>query len=272
LISRRSSTWIGSVPADDAGASGIRTGPINLPREGGAVAFTTTQWSVVLEAQGRSPAAQEALEKLCRTYWPPVYGFLRRQGFRLEAEDLTQGFFALLLERRDLDAVRREKGRLRSYLLTSLKHYLASERRRAMAIKRGKGQRPLSLEELGATERIEMEPADVLSADRLYERRWASTLMEQVLRRLKDEYCTAGNAALFDRQKPWWLLGDLGPTNGHALCAQDSRGNVIWPGGTQTPRVQFCDAPLSFAAVKGFKGAFQTQISDHASISQDPVQ
>jgi DNA-directed RNA polymerase specialized sigma24 family protein len=97
-----------------------------------------------------------------------------------------------------IDAVRKEKGRLRSYLLTSLKHFLASEQRHAMAAKRGKGQRLVSLEELRANEQIEMEPADHLSADRLYERRWASTLMDQVLRRLKDEYRTAGHADLFD--------------------------------------------------------------------------
>jgi len=102
-----------------------------------------------LEAQGRSPAAEAALEKLCRTYWRPIYGFVRRQGVGTEeAKDLTQSFFALLLERRDLDAVRREKGRLRSYLLTSVKHFLASEQRRAMAIKRGKGQRLVPLEEV----------------------------------------------------------------------------------------------------------------------------
>src|SRR5438128_12564281 len=92
--------------------------------QGGAVAFATTQWSVVLAAQGESPAAQEALEKLCRTYWRPIFAFVRREGVEADdAEDLTQGFFALLLERRDLDAVRKEKGRLRSYLLTSLKHF-----------------------------------------------------------------------------------------------------------------------------------------------------
>jgi RNA polymerase sigma-70 factor (ECF subfamily) len=167
--------------------------------ENSAVVFATTHWSIVLEAQGESPAAQDALEKLCRTYWRPVYGFIRRQGVGLEeAEDLTQGFFALLLERRDLDAVRREKGRLRSYLLTSVKHFLASEQRRAMAVKRGKGQRVVALDGLSATERAEIEPADSVSADRLYERRWASTLMEQILRRLKDEYRATGNDALFD--------------------------------------------------------------------------
>src|SRR5437764_15173676 len=108
--------------------------PIGLSRENGAAVFATTHWSVVLESQGASPAAQDALEKLCRAYWRPVYGFIRRQGVGIEeAEDFTQGFFALLLERRDLDAVRKEKGRLRSYLLTSLKHFLTNERKRPMA-------------------------------------------------------------------------------------------------------------------------------------------
>ena len=104
--------------------------------QGEVAPFTTTHWSVVLEAQGDSPAAREALEKLCRTYWRPIYSFLRRQGIGpAEAEDLTQGFFALLLERKDLDTVRKEKGRLRSYLIVSLKNFLADESRHAMAIK-----------------------------------------------------------------------------------------------------------------------------------------
>ena len=168
----------------------------------GGIAFTTTHWSVVLEAQGQSPTAQEALERLCRTYWQPVFGFIRRQGARQEeAEDLTQGFFSLLLERRDFDAVRKEKGRLRSYLLTSVKHFLASEHRRATAAKRGKGQRLIPLEELSAGGQGEIEPADPVTAERLYERRWALTLMEQVLRRLKDEYSAAGNTTLFDSLK-----------------------------------------------------------------------
>src|SRR5439155_17998889 len=131
-----------------------------------------THWSVVLTAQGESPAAQEALEKLCRTYWRPIYGFVRRQGAgREEAEDFTQGFFALLLERRDLDAVRKAKGRLRSYLLTSLKHFIANAQRRAMTIKRGEGRALVPLEELLLRERADLEPADTLSADRIYERR-----------------------------------------------------------------------------------------------------
>ncbi|HEY2912089.1 MAG TPA: hypothetical protein VGK21_01905 [Candidatus Angelobacter sp.] len=167
--------------------------------QNGAVAFATTHWTVVLLAQGDSPAAQEALEKLCRSYWRPIYGFLRRQGIAPEeAEDITQGFFALLLERKDLSTVRKEKGRLRSYLLVSVKNFLADERRHSMAIKRGKGERPIPLEELSADERSEMEPADPVTPEMTYERRWASTVLERALSRLQDEYAGTRNAALFD--------------------------------------------------------------------------
>lgn len=166
---------------------------------GGPAAFTTTHWSVVLAAQSQSPAADKALEKLCRTYWWPLYGFVRRNGYRPEeAQDLTQGFFALLLERRDLDAVRREKGRLRSYLLVSLKNFLAKARRRELTLKRGEGRALVPLDELLARERADVEPADSLTPDRIYERRWALTLLDQVLTHLESEYRSMGNAKLFD--------------------------------------------------------------------------
>jgi RNA polymerase sigma factor (sigma-70 family) len=168
----------------------------------GPVAFTTTHWSVVLEAQGESPAAQKALEKLCRTYWRPIYAFVRRQGAGAEdAEDLTQGFFALLLERKDLNTVRKEKGRLRSYLLTSVKNFLADEARHAMAVKRGKGQRLIPFDEIREREGIELERSDRLTADQIYERRWAFTVLEQVMMRLRDEYRSAGNVRFFDQMK-----------------------------------------------------------------------
>jgi RNA polymerase sigma factor (sigma-70 family) len=170
-----------------------------VPAQSEAVAFATTHWSVVLEAQGESSAAKEALEKLCRTYWRPIYGFVRRQGIGPEeAEDLTQGFFALFLERRDLSSVRKEKGRLRSYLLASVKNFLADEHRRATAIKRGKGERLIPLEELCSEEQNSMEPADSLTAERIYERRWASTLLDRVLSRLEDRYRKLGKIALLD--------------------------------------------------------------------------
>ncbi len=187
------------MPVDEDQASGNRIGPST---QNGRVAFTTTHWSVVLAAQGASPAAQAALDKLCRTYWRPIYGFVRRQGIEPEeAKDLTQGFFALLLERRDLETVRKEKGRLRSYLLTSLKHFLTNEHHRAMAIKRGEGQRLIPLEALRDSERAGFEPVDTLAADQIYQRRWALTVLDQVLVRLGDEYRAVGpaSAGLFDR-------------------------------------------------------------------------
>ena len=187
--------------------------------QNGAVAFTTTQWSVVLNAQGESPLAEEALEKLCRIYWWPLYGFVRRQGYSPEeAQDLTQGFFAMLLERRDLDAVRQEKGRLRSYLLASLKNFLAKAHRRATTIKRGEGHPLVPLEELLVRERADLEPADALSADRIYERRWALTLLEQVLARLEEEYHVADNSALFEQLKQ--MLNDEPDRPSQAKIAQ----------------------------------------------------
>jgi RNA polymerase sigma factor (sigma-70 family) len=188
-------------PAEDEVTSATAFGP-TAAGEHAKAAFTTTHWSVVLEAQGESPAAQEALEKLCRTYWRPIFAFLRRQGIPSEeAEDITQGFFAELLERRSLSAVRKEKGRLRSFLLGGLKYFLVNEQRRAMAIKRGKGQGLIPLEEFRADDRIDTEPADPMTPDQIYERRWALTVLERVLSRLKDEYLAANNGALFDSLK-----------------------------------------------------------------------
>ena len=159
-------------------------------------------WSLVLAAQGESPEADAALEKLCRTYWWPLYGFVRRQGYNSEeARDLTQGFFALFLERRDLNAVRKEKGRLRSYLLSSLKHFLADEWRHAMAVNRGKEQWMIPLEKLRGHERIDVQRSDRLTADQIYERRWALAVLEQVLARLRGEYRSADNLRFFEQMK-----------------------------------------------------------------------
>src|SRR5437773_7161645 len=138
------------------------------PASAGGIAFTTTHWSVVVEAQGESPVAQEALENLCRTYWRPIYGFVRREGVRPEeAKDVTQGFFALILERKDFQSVRQEKGRLRSFLLASLKHFMANERRDAATIKRGGGQTVLPLDEIESYDSSEFDRGDQLSADLL---------------------------------------------------------------------------------------------------------
>ena len=164
--------------------------------------FATTHWSIVLEAQSESPEADKALEKLCRTYWWPVYSFIIRQGTRPEeAKDLAQSFFALLFERRDLESVRREKGRLRSFFFASLKHFLAKERRHAAAVKRGDGRPLIPLDELLACKRADAEAADSLSPDRIFERRWALTVLEQALTRLDDEYRAVGKTRLFEQLK-----------------------------------------------------------------------
>jgi DNA-directed RNA polymerase specialized sigma24 family protein len=194
----------------------------------GGAAFATTHWTMVLEAQGESPAAQEALEKLCRTYWRPIFVFLRRQGFApTEAEDVTQGFFAELLERRSLSAVRKEKGRLRSFLLGGVKYFVANEQRRVMAVKRGKGQQLIPLEEFRGDDRMEFEPTDPLTAEMIYERRWALTLLERVISRLKDEYHSAGKAPLFDSLKE--LLPDEpgSPSQAEIAARLDMNENAV---------------------------------------------
>jgi RNA polymerase sigma factor (sigma-70 family) len=187
---------------------------------GSAAAFTTTHWSVVLEAQGETPAAQKALEILCRTYWRPLYGFVRRQGLgREEAQDVVQDFFARLLEHRNLDTVRREKGRLRSYLLVSLKRFLAAEQHRASGVKRYESGPHIPLDELLESEVADFELTETLSADRLYERRWALAVLEQVLTRLESEYRAAKSVALFDQLKEF-LVGERGRPTQAEMAAQ----------------------------------------------------
>src|SRR2546430_9901540 len=163
--------------------------------------FATTHWSVVLAArQQTSPEAGEALESLCRAYWYPLYAFIRRRGYDShDAQDLTQGFFTRLLEKNYLAQADREKGRFRSFLLAALKHFLSDEQDRARAQKRGGGQALISLDEQTAEGRYRLEPADVMSAEKLFERRWALTLLEQARTRLCDEYVAAGQAEFSDQ-------------------------------------------------------------------------
>jgi RNA polymerase sigma factor (sigma-70 family) len=170
------------------------------PASAGPAAFTTTHWSVVLEAQGESPAAHEALEDLCRTYWRPIYSFVRREGVKPEeAKDITQGFFALILERKDFSSVRQEKGRLRSFLLASLKHFMANERRDAATLKRGGGRTVLPLDGIESYEISDVDRGDMLSPDLLYDRRWAFTVLDRVFVRLCQESQTSLNPPLLQR-------------------------------------------------------------------------
>jgi len=165
--------------------------------------FTTTHWSLILNAQDTaSPLAADALEKLCRAYWYPLYVYVRRQGEDEEsAKDLTQGFFARLLEKRYLAQVHPERGKFRCFLLTALKHFLADERDKARAQKRGGGQALVSLDDSTGEARYRLEPVDVMDAERLFERRWALTLLEQARARLKEEYLESGKSGLYERLK-----------------------------------------------------------------------
>ena len=171
--------------------------------------FTTTHWSVVLTAgQGDSPQTAEALEKLCRTYWYPLYAYVRRQGNSPhDAQDLTQEFFARFLARNYLGAVQREKGKFRSFLLATLNHFLANEWDRANAAKRGGGKDLISLDNEAAETLYGLELVSDLSPEQGFDRRWAVALLEQAFARLREEFVMAGKADYFDQMKVFLAEG-----------------------------------------------------------------
>jgi RNA polymerase sigma-70 factor (ECF subfamily) len=156
-----------------------------------------------------------ALEELCRCYWQPLYSYVRWQGFDVqEAQDMTQEFFARLLAKNSLVEVDRSKGKFRSFLLASLKHFLANERDRAQTIKRGGRQIFVPLDAMSTETRYRVEPADNLSPDKAFERRWALTVLDQVLARLRVEFAAAGKEAQFEALKPF--LTDDGKSDSQA--------------------------------------------------------
>jgi RNA polymerase sigma-70 factor (ECF subfamily) len=158
---------------------------------------------VVLSAgDARSPESGQALETLCRTYWYPLYAYVRRSGHGpQDAEDLTQSFFARFLEKQWVTGADRQRGRFRSFLLSSLKHFLANEWDKARAQKRGGRVRVLPLQTDTAETRYQREPADTSTPDREFDRRWALTVLETVLARLQQEYVAAGKGGLFEHLK-----------------------------------------------------------------------
>jgi RNA polymerase sigma factor (sigma-70 family) len=178
--------------------------PLNDPNSAGRDSpghfFQTTHWSVVLRvADGHSHEASQALEKLCRTYWFPIYAFVRKRGHSPEqAQDLTQGFFAHFLEKQHLMKASRERGRFRSFLMTSVENFLRNEFERAQAQKRGGGRQLISLNEQDAEARYLCEPSDESDPAKTFEQRWASTLLNTVLSRLQDEFGASGRADLFE--------------------------------------------------------------------------
>ena len=162
--------------------------------------FPHTRWTLVAQARdGGEKTVAGALSSLCSLYWRPVYAFFRRSGKTShDAEDLTQGFFADLLNRDFLRNVGREKGRFRTFVLTSTKNYLAKDWRYKSAAKRGGGDFPLSLDFEDAERSFQLDPSDNLTPDLEFERRWVLTLLESVLQTVRTEYKRAGKVALFD--------------------------------------------------------------------------
>ena len=187
------------VPEDQRAESGV-------PR---AAFFVTTHWSVVLSA-GRDDSAQstEALEVLCRTYWYPLYVFIRRLGYEVaDAQDLTQGFFAHVLSRGFLKRASPAKGKFRSFVLAALKYFMADEWAKLQARKRGGGLTPVFLDAQTAEARYRLEPVDLMNAERLFERRWATALLDRVLERLEEELPNANRRRVFDELRVF-LLGE----------------------------------------------------------------
>jgi RNA polymerase sigma factor (sigma-70 family) len=166
--------------------------------------FAVTRWTVVLAAADERSGTQRqrALGELAQVYWFPLYSYIRRWGHNApEAEDLTQEFFARLLEKKSLTAVDRDKGKFRSFLLASVKNFLANEWDKSQSQKRGGGRPLVALDAMDAETRYRLEPADELTPERLFERHWALAVLAQVLARLRQEYLDRGHGGLFEAVK-----------------------------------------------------------------------
>jgi RNA polymerase sigma-70 factor (ECF subfamily) len=223
--------------------------------------FDTTRWSVIAAARSPDPdAARAALSTLCEAYWYAVYAFIRRWGADPEAaRDLTQGFFTSLLERRDIEQVRPERGRFRTFLLASAKHFLLNEAARSRAAKRGGGVPPLPLAFDEAEGRYQVEPADITTPETLYERRWALTLIERVLAALRTDWEAGGRVAEFDVLKAS-LLGE-GPPGGYAAAAKQL--------GTTEGAVKVAVHRLRKAFRTELRAAIGETVSDPADVDEE---
>jgi RNA polymerase sigma factor (sigma-70 family) len=189
--------------------------------------FPTTLWAVVLDAGGSEPAqARVALAQLCQGYWYPLYSFVRHRGYSAhDAQDLTQAFFTQLLEKRGLGRVDPDQGRFRTFLLASLKNFLANDWDRSHARKRGGGQTIVSLDQELGESRYQLEPSHDLTAERHFERQWALTLLEQVLADLRAEYHADGKGELFEELKTV-LIGQPGAYADMAARLRRSAGAI----------------------------------------------
>lgn len=182
--------------------------------------FLTTQWNVVLQAGGDDSQAVRALEALCRSYWYPLYAYVRRNGHSPhDAQDLTQEFFARLLERKYLQLADRNQGRFRTFLLTSLKHFLVNDWKKGNREKRGGGRKLLSLDEQTAECRFAADPAAAQPPDSLYDRGWAAILLDRAFARLRAEFEESGKIELFECLKVF-VWGDKNALSYEAMAAQ----------------------------------------------------
>jgi len=182
--------------------------------------FPTTQWSVVVAAARDDSSAHDALAALCTRYWYPVFAFVRRQGHSTDdAQDLTQGFFTRLIEKGDVGDADRNRGRFRSFLLAACQHFLANERDRAAALKRGGDRVALDIDLAAAEARYQHALSDGETPERLYGRQWCLTLLAAVLDDLRDEYARTGHERVFDRLASFVTSNDDAGT--HADAAKD---------------------------------------------------
>ena len=183
--------------------------------------FRTTSWSLILAASSDpTTQAREALSTLCQTYWYPVYAFIRRNGHDPDrAQDLTQGFFARLIEKNYLEDADRRRGRFRSFLLASVKHFLANEWDKERALKRGGGREPVSIDVVEAERWYTPSAVEGLTPETLFERRWALSLLERVRARLRAEYAGMGKAGQFQVLEPF-LMPDPDETRYDVVAAR----------------------------------------------------
>ena len=191
--------------------------------------FATTHWSVVLRAgKPKAPGYQDALQTLCRSYWFPLYVYLRRQGYtNQQAEDYTQAFFCRILEKKVLSMADSKRGKFRSFLLSTLKHFLADEHDRAKAQKRGGGRKILSIDFKGAENQYNLEPADSLSPEKLFDKSWALTVLDRTMSRLKAELTSQNKQELFEYLKIYLTAGkDAIPYRDKAAQMNMTEGNV----------------------------------------------
>jgi RNA polymerase sigma-70 factor (ECF subfamily) len=194
-----------------------------------AAGFAATHWTLVLSAArgSETPRAAAAMAELCRTYWYPLYAYVRRRNLDAhEAEDLTQEFFVRLIGKNYLADVDRRKGKFRAFLLAAMKHFLADEWDRSRAQKRGGGRVLVSLDGADADIRYRREPAHDLTPEKLYERQWAIAVLQKVLARLREEFLAEGKVMLFDRLEPF-LAGERATTHAQAAAELKMTENAV---------------------------------------------